>query len=54
MSDTHINDRELLKALQEFRNKYPAITSADMQTFILGWQAAEKFYKKPSNNITKQ
>ena len=53
MSEKNINDMELSKALQKFRKKYPTITSADMQTFILGWQAAERFYKKPSNNITK-
>jgi hypothetical protein len=34
--------KELTKALQDFRKHYPSITSADIQTFILGWEAAEK------------
>jgi len=43
MSEKTTNDNTLSKALEEFRKKYPSITSADMQTFILGWQAAEKY-----------
>jgi hypothetical protein len=48
MSDNNTNDFGLSNALKDFKNKYPTITSADMQTFILGWQAAEKVYKKTS------
>lgn len=29
-------------ALKEFKKKYPSVTSADLQTFILGYQAAEE------------
>lgn len=28
-------------ALKEFRTKYPSVTSTDLQTFILGFNAAE-------------
>ena len=31
-----------LLALQDFQKKYPAVTSGDLQTFVLGYQAAEK------------
>lgn len=33
-------DEDLQKALTDFRKQYPNITSADLQTFILGWKAA--------------
>ena len=36
------NEEKLSKALQDFKTKYPSITSADLQTFILGWQEAVK------------
>jgi hypothetical protein len=36
------NDDKLIIALQDFKKKYPSITSADMQTFIIGWQEAIK------------
>ena len=36
------NEEELSKALQDFKTKYPSITSADLQTFIIGWQEAVK------------
>jgi len=32
---------ELNDALREFQKKYPSVTSGDLQTFILGWQAAQ-------------
>jgi len=32
---------ELNDALLEFQKKYPSVTSGDLQTFILGWQAAQ-------------
>jgi hypothetical protein len=42
------NVNKLSIALLEFREKYPNITSADLQSFILGWQAAEKSYSLPA------
>lgn len=33
--------KTLTEALQEFRKRYPNVTSADIQTFILGWTAHE-------------
>lgn len=36
------NAEKLLKALEEFKTKYPTITSGDLQTFIIGWQESEK------------
>ena len=36
------NEEKLSKALQDFKTKYPSITSADLQTFIIGWQEAVK------------
>ncbi len=46
------NEEKLSKALQDFKTKYPSITSADLQTFILGWQEAVKncFIPDVSNN----
>lgn len=38
------NDGKLSKALKDFRKKYPSVTSADLQTFIIGWQEAVKNY----------
>ena len=35
------NEENLSKALQTFKKKYPSVTSADLQTFILGWKALE-------------
>ena len=32
-------------ALNTFRGTYPSISSADLQTFILGMQAMEKIYQ---------
>lgn len=37
-----INEEKLSKALHDFKTKYPSITSADLQTFIIGWQEAVK------------
>ena len=28
------------KAIQEFKIKYPLVTSGDLQTFAIGWQEA--------------
>ena len=36
------NDDMLLKALEEFRSKYPNSTSGDLQTFIIGWIEGSK------------
>ena len=36
------NEEKLSKALQGFKTKYPSVTSADLQTFIIGWQEAVK------------
>ena len=33
-------NENLTNALNEFKKQYPTVTSADLQTFILGWQAA--------------
>jgi hypothetical protein len=35
------NKTELNDALREFQKKYPSVTSGDLQTFILGWHAAQ-------------
>ena len=35
------NKTELNDALREFQKKYPSVTSGDLQTFILGLQAAQ-------------
>ncbi len=32
-------------ALNIFRATYPSVTSADLQTFVLGMQAMEKIYQ---------
>lgn len=37
-----MTQKSLSEALHEFQNTYPSVTSADLQTFILGWNAAEK------------
>lgn len=42
------NENKLSIALLEFKEKYPNITSADLQTFVLGWQAAEKSFSLPA------
>lgn len=34
------NEEKLSKALRDFKTKYPSVTSADLQTFIIGWQEA--------------
>ena len=34
------NQEILSKALNDFKVKYPTITSGDLQTFILGWSEA--------------
>ena len=51
--DNNINEIELSKAILQFKTKYPTITSVDIQTFILGWQAAENFYKTSKSLINK-
>jgi len=40
-------ETKLAAALTEFREKYPDVTSADLQTFILGWKAAKKVLSNP-------
>ena len=47
------NKEKLSKALQDFKTKYPSITSADLQTFIIGWQEAVKncFIPDVSNSL---
>ena len=37
-----IMNNKLTEALNIFRKQYPSITSADLQTFILGWEACQK------------
>ncbi len=39
-------DKDLLIALTNFQKQYPSITSADLQTFILGWKACTDSIKK--------
>ncbi len=39
-------DKELSKALSEFRKQYPGKTSSDWQTFIIGWRAHVQTYLK--------
>ena len=41
------NEEKLSKALQDFKTKYPSVTSADLQTFIIGWHEAVKNYFIP-------
>ena len=41
------NEEKLSKALQDFKTKYPNITNADLQTFIISWQEAVKNYFIP-------
>jgi hypothetical protein len=36
------NEEKFSKALQDFKTKYPSITSADLQTFTISWQEAVK------------
>lgn len=36
------NSKLLLKALEDFKSTYPMSTSADLQTFIIGWNQAVK------------
>ncbi len=33
--------KTLSKAVEDFKKKYPCVTSADLQTFIIGWNEAE-------------
>jgi hypothetical protein len=40
----------LINALNQFKSDYPSITSGDLQSFILGWQSAEKYLKPASEN----
>ena len=35
-------NKKLKKALDEFKNRYRSVTSADFQTFILGWKARDR------------
>ena len=37
-------EEQISKDLLEFRNKYPAVTSADLQTFVIGWNACYDNY----------
>ena len=37
-----MEDQLLTEALEAFKKQYPTINSGDLQTFILGWQAAIK------------
>jgi len=53
MNETNITNREnvekcenLSKALNDFKTKYPNITSGDLQTFIIGWNECEKYLNK--------
>ena len=42
---TH-DKKALIKAFENFRNMYPNTTSADLQTFILGWTAAQQHFSQ--------
>ena len=45
------NEEKLSKALQDFKTKYPSVTSADLQTFIIGWHEAVKNCFIPDVNL---
>lgn len=40
------NQENLSQALFEFQKQYPMITSADLQTFVMGWNQALKSLRK--------
>jgi len=42
---------KLQKALESFRKQYPMTTSADLQTFVMGWNARIECCEK-SNIVT--
>ena len=41
-----MENNNLSKALKDFQKKYPSVTSADLQTFIIAW--------KEHSNIVKE
>lgn len=45
-----MENKKLNDAVTAFKKKYPMVTSADLQTFILGWQANEDTKSKPSED----
>ena len=45
-----MENKRLNDAITAFKKKYPMITSADLQTFILGWQANDETKHKPSED----
>ena len=42
---------KLKAALAKFKKLYPNITSADLQTFILGYQSAKESFSNPESNM---
>lgn len=48
------NEEKLSKALNEFRRRYPNVTSADLQTFVIGWtEAVKSYFVQDGNSHTK-
>ena len=45
-----MENKKLNDAVTAFKKKYPMVTSADLQTFILGWQANDEAKSKPSED----
>jgi hypothetical protein len=45
-----MENKKLNDAVVAFKKKYPMVTSADLQTFILGWQANDDAKIKPSED----
>jgi len=43
------NSNKCTKALKEFQKQYPFVTSADLQTFILGFKAGEATVTVPKS-----
>lgn len=46
-------NRMLALALKDFRKQYPSVTSADLQTFTLGFQACLEKITKVAEEIKK-
>ena len=46
-----MENKKLNDAVTTFKKKYPMVTSADLQTFILGWQANDEAKSNPSEEV---
>ena len=38
------SEEALLKAIEVFKSEYPTCTATDLQTFLIAWKAAEKYF----------